>query len=162
MKKVIYLILFSIFLTACSGEHPSNDDFNNSLNQGIQTTYDQIILNATQSAENSAVYMLQNTSDQSIYVNHPADHPGTASAGWASRLDPNQWSALALDRENFAITCHAILNQGKIQDVPCANVLNVKRIKASTNTSGSYWIAENMPYKKVLQVMGSRGFKIEI
>ena len=68
-----------------------------------------------------ALYLFHNASDNKIIINHPVEDPG-ASAGWASELDPGNWSAFTIAKGKFAITCTEA-NGDNYTEVPCEKTL---------------------------------------
>ncbi len=129
--------------------------------EGIKVINKQLILNFNKKINNDSwVYLLQNISDQPVYINHPAEHPGTASAGWMSRLDEKQWSALMLTRKNFMITCQSNLANAIKEQPACKKLIKIYRFKPqtlSTDKQGNYWIVENKSLNRVIKNMNIRG-----
>jgi hypothetical protein len=105
------------------------------------------------------VYLLRNNSREPIYLDHPADYPGTASAGWMSRLDPGQWSALAVDKPRFTWTCQRA-GMAFLDYVACRDVLQIcqfAQLKTNADNTGEYWIASNTTLSKLLNTIKLRG-----
>lgn len=128
---------------------------------GIAAKGNTLILNAKHNPKQADwVYVLHNTTKQPVYINHPADHPGTASAGWGSRIDAKQWSALMLNRPAFALTCQNSILNNKHSVVACKKVLQVYRFKPhhlAKNKQNSFWIGENQSLDKLLNTLHTRG-----
>jgi|GEM_PF-5709059 len=51
------------------------------------------------------LYLIQNVSGEPLILSHYQPTPEGASAGWFSELKPNHWSALAMDKEKFVLSC---------------------------------------------------------
>src|ERR1700722_3227150 len=51
----------------------------------------------------SQIFLIQNQSQKSIWLDHPVKHP-SASAGWSSYFRPGEWSALLLSKKDFALS----------------------------------------------------------
>ncbi len=52
------------------------------------------------SAEKPTLVMIHNLSTMNLWVTHPVSEP-SASAGWSSRLQGGNWSALVLDKKSI-------------------------------------------------------------
>lgn len=103
------------------------------------------------------LYLVTNTSKHTIWLTHTKQDPG-ASAGWASQLAPNQWSALAMDRAGFAFDCTES-KPGHEQRVTCQEVLAACQQNATfpKKLSGAFWVAENLPLDQLLSSVEQRG-----
>lgn len=106
------------------------------------------------------IYLIQNNSDyQQITLSHPS-FTGLG-AGWISRLDQGQWSALSLNKTNFVINCFG-RKPGAIGYVDCQSVLTVCAYpKASiANGGGNFWLSENHALLDVINTLNNRGVTI--
>ena len=166
MIKIIRIfLLFTGLICAGFAQANSNNKLHKEFlahnqNTGAKAKGNKLILNAKSNKKVTWVYVIENKSKKTIYINHPADHPGTASAGWGTRLDAQKWTAIMLDRPNFAITCQNGLTGNPQSVVACKKVLKVSRFKPhsnNTNKQGSYWIGENQSLDKLLQTLNVRG-----
>ena len=103
------------------------------------------------------LYLVTNTSKHTIWLTHTKKDPG-ASAGWASQLAPNQWSALAMDRVGFVFDCTES-KPGHEQRVACQDVLAVCLQSATfpAKLPGAFWVAENLPLDQLLSSVEQRG-----
>lgn len=66
---------------------------------------------------------IHSTAKSDLWLNHPVTDP-SASAGWTSRIQANHWSALALDKSSFEITCIES-RPGHEQQIPCEGMIAV-------------------------------------
>lgn len=119
----------------------------------------ELILN-TGSASAQNLYLFHNTSGGDIFLNHPVKDPG-ASAGWASMLGSGKWSAFALNKGDFALTCSEV-GQGEYKQLACEKVLTACRFENPSfkrGQSGSYWVSEDKTLEAVLEDAKSRGIR---
>tara|TARA_R110000868_G_scaffold392875_1_gene663732 strand:- start:44008 stop:44490 length:483 start_codon:yes stop_codon:yes gene_type:complete len=85
--------------------------------------------------------LIHNTSQQSFWLNHPTNQP--MSAGWASQIDADHWSALTVENKKFAISC-STLNPSKILN--CKKLITVcvmPKTQFPKNMNGGFWVTEN-------------------
>jgi len=111
--------------------------------------------------EKPTVVMIHNLSTIDIWITHPVSDP-SASAGWSSRLQAGNWSALALDSKSFELSCIES-RPGHEQQIPCAGVLAACQWPTATVPKGetsTYWAGEDMPLSALTAHIGSRGFKL--
>lgn len=105
-----------------------------------------------------AVVLIHNLSQSELWITHPIAEP-SASAGWTSRIQGGNWSALALQDKSFEISCIES-KPGHEQQVPCAGVLAVCQweIKSTpANETGTYWAGEDMALPALTAQIGQRG-----
>ena len=111
------------------------------------------------SAEKPTLIMIHNLSKSDLWITHPVSEPST-NAGWSSRLQGGNWSALALDKKSFELSCIES-RPGHEQQVPCVGLLvacqwsNVTSPKTET---GTFWAGEDMTLTALKAHVGSRGF----
>ncbi|OCH99370.1 hypothetical protein A8135_06695 [Legionella jamestowniensis] len=111
------------------------------------------------STKKPVLVMIHNLSNTDLWITHPVSDP-SASAGWSSRLQAGNWSALALDKESFELSCIES-KPGHEQQVPCMGVISVCRWPAVTmpsQSSGTFWAAEDMSLSALTEHLGGRGF----
>ena len=110
-----------------------------------------------------SVVMIHNLSRVDLWITHPVSEP-SASAGWSSRLQAGNWSALALSDKSFDLSCIES-RPGHEQQVPCAGLLaacqwlNVTMPKKET---GTFWAGEDMTLTALKAHVGSRGFVLSL
>ena len=107
----------------------------------------------------SVLVMIHNFSDADLWLTHPISDP-SASAGFSSRIQPNHWSALALDKKTFEISC-VESKPGHEQQIACSSVLAVCKwtdVKIPEKLSGTFWAGEDMPLSELIAYIGRRGF----
>lgn len=111
------------------------------------------------STDKPSVVMIHNLSSLDLWITHPVSEP-SASAGWSSRLQAGNWSALALSDKYFDLSCIES-RPGHEQQVPCTGLLaacqwlNVTMPKKET---GTFWAGEDMTLTALKAHVGSRGF----
>jgi len=113
------------------------------------------------SAKKPLLVVIHNLSNTDLWITHPVSDPG-ASAGWSSRLQAGNWSALALDKEKFELSCIES-KPGHEQQVPCQGVISVCRwakVTMPAKETGTYWAGENMALSSLTEHLGGRGFKL--
>ena len=102
----------------------------------------------------SQVYVVHNISPNSLWLDHPTERKGM-SAGWSSYIQPNKWSAIVLNRKDFAISC-AVIQPGKVDEEECAKAVKVCHAENMTVTSkrkGSYWLVEDKTWNELTQAL---------
>jgi hypothetical protein len=112
------------------------------------------------SANQPSLTMIHNISDSDVWVTH-LNQKGTASAGWSSRLQSSQWSALIHDKHTFKINCIES-KPGHEQQVSCAEAIAVcqwKITKLPEKASGTFWAGENKPLFELIAYIERRGFE---
>ncbi|NSL17125.1 hypothetical protein HRQ65_01850 [Tatlockia micdadei] len=113
------------------------------------------------SAKKPSLVMIHNLSNTDLWITHPVSDPG-ASAGWSSRLQAGNWSALALDQKNFELSCIES-KPGHEQQVPCQGVISVCRwakVTLPAKEIGTFWAGENMVLSNLMEHLGGRGFEL--
>ncbi len=132
-------------------------------NQGIHWQGSNAVLNVGMPSSSPEVYVFQNVSDKSYWLNH-ASNPPAASAGWGSQIDPGHYSAMLQIRDNFSINCNSIA-PGKATPLNCKQVLKVchlHNVKLPLDAMGGFWIAENeKDSQNLIAAMRQRGFRME-
>ena len=113
----------------------------------------------TLSADKPVLVMIHNLSSVDLWITHPVSEPN-ASAGWSSRLQGGNWSALALDKKSFELSCIES-RPGHEQQVPCAGLLAIcqwTKMTPPKSASGTFWAGEDMTLTALTAHVGSRGF----
>lgn len=113
------------------------------------------------SAKKPLIVMIHNLSNTDLWITHPVSEP-SASAGWSSRLQAGNWSALALDKPSFELSCIES-KPGHEQQVPCAGVISVCRwstVTVPATAAGTFWAGEDMTLSALTEHLGSRGFEL--
>lgn len=111
------------------------------------------------SAEQPALVMIHNLSNMDLWITHPVSEQ-TASAGWSSRLQAGNWSALAVSDKSFELSCIES-RPGHEQQVPCAGLLAAcqwPNISMPKKEKGTFWAGEDMNLTALKAHVGSRGF----
>lgn len=106
------------------------------------------------------VLMMHNLSAFDVWITHPASEANLE--GWSSRLQGNQWSALALDETKLELTCIES-KPGHEQQVACEHTLAVCEWPITSrpeHTQGVFWAGENMPLTTLAAYIGRRGFEL--
>lgn len=151
MKFILSILLILMSLNANAGEiFPA----------GCKpiTVHEELVKLST---KKPALVMIHNLSNVDLWITHPVTEP-SASAGWSSRLQAGNWSALALDKESFELSCIES-RPGHEQQVPCAGLLAAcqwTKIKMPKSESGTFWAGEDMALRALTAHVGSRGFVI--
>lgn len=115
------------------------------------------------SAKTPLLVMIHNLSRTDLWITHPVSEP-SASAGWSSHLQAGRWSALALDKEGFEITCIES-KPGHEQQVPCTGLISACRwtgLSMPNQAINTYWAGENMELATLLAYLGGHGFVLPV
>lgn len=123
----------------------------------LKTDHKNIILSVDETHK-SPIFFIYNLSNQSLWLDHPTEKKGV-SAGWASYLRKNKWSALFLDRKNFAISC-AVIEPGAVNYKDCTlyiSVCSFPNAKYESKRKGSYWLGEDKDLNTLFSNLAKRG-----
>lgn len=115
----------------------------------------------TLTAPKSAVVMIHNLATHELWLTHPVVDP-SSSAGWTSRLQGGNWSALALHDKSFELSCIES-RPGHEQQISCAGVLAVCQFGTETmpaNEAATYWAGEDMNLSALTAYIARRGFTL--
>lgn len=116
----------------------------------------------TVEAKNNSLVFIHNLTSVDLWITHPVTD-ASASAGWTSRLQGENWSALALDKGPFILNCIES-RPGHEQQVPCEGAIAVcqwGKAKFPENSQGTYWAAEDKSLDGLTAAVGARGFVIK-
>ena len=111
------------------------------------------------SAIKPTIVMIHNVSKFDLWITHPLSEPN-ASAGWSSHLQIGNWSALALDKKAFDLSCIES-RPGHEQQVHCSGLLSIcqwPEAKTEKKEAGTFWVGEDMVLSALMAHIGSRGF----
>lgn len=113
----------------------------------------------TLKTKQNKMFFIHNLTKTDLWITHPVVDPG-ASAGWSSRLQVGNWSALVINQGTFVINCIES-KPGHEQQIPCEGAIAVcqwEKIKFPSNSDGAYWAGEDMSISALNAALGSRGF----
>lgn len=102
---------------------------------------------------------IHNLAPTDLWITHPETNPG-ANAGWTTRLQTKNWSALAVDKGPFSLNCIES-SPGHEQAIPCEGAIAVcqwKGVKFPKESQGTFWAAEDMSLPALSAAVGGRGF----
>ncbi len=119
-----------------------------------------IILPGVDQPRTTVIYFIQNIAKQSLWLDHPVQRR-SASAGWSSYVQPGMWSALLVNRKDFAISC-AEIQPGKVDYLHCEKVISIcspEKLAVDSKRKGSYWLTENKSWDDLLKALEKRGVK---
>lgn len=153
-----FFIFFVLFLlSAMSYAAPTVDSC-------VPTTYkidgNNIILPGSPEAKKSHIYIFTNKSPRGVFIDHPVQNPG-ASAGWSSYVRPANWSAIVLNKKNFAVRC-VMIQPGKVVTLNCSDTISVCSPNVTTKTplKGNAWLVEDKSWEDLVKVFEKRGIMI--
>jgi hypothetical protein len=110
-------------------------------------------------SKKSKLIYIHNTSDSDLWITHPVTEP-SANAGWTTRIQSGNWSALALNKPPFILNCIES-RPGHEQQVPCESVVGVclwKGVKIPEGNQGTFWAAEDQTLDTLTAALNKRGF----
>lgn len=154
MKKMIIslgLILFSVMGFAANSFPPLCRI------SGLQFSRDDLML-FSQHTTKPRLYAIHNISHYPLWITHNVKNP-SASAGWASQLSPNNWSALLVTRKKFNVICQVQTKSG-IKNIDCGKVIRVcqySHVYSKHPLDAGYWAVENVPLKSLASKIRARG-----
>lgn len=107
----------------------------------------------------SHLYVIKSKTNNEIWLDHPPSCQASTS-GWTSRLGCGRFSAIKIDVHDFVLTC-AVRDCGQYLCIPCSKVIEVCRVedaKFLIGQEGNFWVAENYPRPRLLEVIQLHGF----
>ena len=113
----------------------------------------------TLTSKKSKLVFIHNLTNADLWITHPVTNPG-ASAGWTTRLQKGNWSALAVDKPPFQLNCIES-RPGHEQQVPCEGAIAVcqwKGVKIPASDQGTFWVGEDMSLSALTAAIGARGY----
>ncbi len=115
-------------------------------------------------AKKSSLVFIHNIASADVWITHPVTNP-SASAGWTTRLQGGNWSALALHKGPFVLNCIES-KPGHEQQAPCEGLIAVCKWKGvkipAQGKSSTFWAAEDMSLSALTAAVGARGFVIPV
>lgn len=134
----------------------------NCVRKGVGIKDWKVVARKNPLATKTQLLLLTNVRKQPIYIDMYKKDPG-ASAGWLTRLDPQNWSALTTGMKHFAFVCLQQNGNKGLRKVDCGHYINgcwmtVNR-KPHPN-DGSYWVVDNKLLQAAYLIMNQRGFKL--
>jgi hypothetical protein len=118
----------------------------------------------TLKSKNSKLVFIHNISNSDVWITHPVTNPGV-SAGWTSRIQAGNWSALAVDKPPFILNCIES-RPGHEQQIPCEGALAVCQWRSvkipSSKEQGTFWAGEDQSLAALTTAIGARGFVLPV
>ncbi len=87
------------------------------------------------------LFFITNRSSSPIIVDIPPDQHRGASAGWASLLQPQHWSAIVISGKGLTLAC---FKPKTYRQISCQQRIYI--YKAKLSTQGNYWLVENKAF----------------
>ncbi len=115
-------------------------------------------------ASKPSLLLLHNITNMSLFVTHPVDEP-SASAGWLTHIEKDNWSALFLTEKEFILGCTEH-SPGHEQQVACVDVLaicswtNIIVREFEDELNNTFWAGENMKLAQLKAYLARRGLII--
>lgn len=115
-------------------------------------------------AKEPQLMLIHNLLEHDLWLTHPVEE-AAASAGWASRIQAGNWSALVVADNHFILNC-VESKPGHEQKVACDEVIAVcswdKMTLSPEQSTSSYWAGEDMPLSPLIAYLSRRGFSIPV
>ena len=105
-----------------------------------------------------AIVMIHNLSKNDLWMTHQS-HDGV-SAGWSSKLNSGRWSALAMTKSEFNMSCIES-TPGHEQNIECSDSIAacvLSPVKMPDNSRGVFWAGENRSLSTLIAYIERRGF----
>ncbi|MFI4919761.1 MAG: hypothetical protein ACHP65_09420 [Legionellales bacterium] len=113
----------------------------------------------TVAVEKNKLVFFHNLTNADLWLTHPSTKSGV-SAGWTSRFQANNWSALVIDKGAFVLNCIES-RPGHEQQVPCEGAVAVcqwQGAKIPAGSQGIFWAGEDLSLGALTAAIGARGF----
>lgn len=117
----------------------------------------------TVTAKKAKLVFIHNLATTDLWITHPVTNP-SASAGWTTRLQAGNWSALAVNKGPFLLNCIES-RPGHEQQVPCEGAIAVcqwKGVKIPASDQSTFWAGEDMSLPALTAAIGGRGFVLPV
>lgn len=154
-----WLLIFSFFMFfLCVNKVYTASASDSCIPAPIKIENNEIILLGNPLPKTTQIYFFKNKSSQSVFIDHSVANPG-ASAGWSSYLRPENWSAITLNKKNFAVRC-VMIQPGKLVTLNCSHTITIctpKNVETKTKLKGSYWLAEDKNWEGLVKALEKRG-----
>lgn len=128
--------------------------------QGIAVQGEAVTLKS----KKSKLVFIHNLTNTDLWITHPVTNPG-ASAGWTSRIQAGNWSALTVDKPSFVLNCIES-RPGHEQQIPCEGSIAVCQWKGAkipnADKNGTFWAAEDMSLQGLTAAVSARGFVVPV
>ncbi len=114
-------------------------------------------------AKKNKLVFINNLSKSDLWITHPVTDP-SASAGWTTRLQAGNWSALAVNQGPFVLNCIES-KPGHEQQVQCEGAISAcqfKDVKSPADGQSTFWVAEDMALPALTTAVGGRGFVLPV
>lgn len=181
LRNSLIVILFNFTIIACADnaadvaltpaspqpktngfDTKPTSEFPQGCGQGGYSYSGQTIAFTSDGSTKQRIYLIKNTANYIVVLNNVSQNNGM-DAGWATRLDPGHWSALAMNRNQFTLSCMARREvPPSLSYVSCSEAVKVCAITPSmqnNSQNGSFWIAENQDLNSVMRAITSKGFQ---
>lgn len=127
--------------------------------------FNQFLYLKSKEKNKTRLYLYYNQSNKKILLDHPVRKP-SASAGWASALQPWHWSAFMVSVKKFKVSCQKILGNGRYPAINCSNVIKVCQYPKFTVlqqdvADGDYWVVEDVLLDEALETIHERGIILQ-
>lgn len=113
--------------------------------------------------KDAKLIFIHNITNADLWITHPVTD-AHASAGWSSRLQAEHWSALAVEKSPFTLTCIES-RPGHEQEIPCKDAIAVCQWADATipkKDKGTFWAAEDLSLAGLTAAVGARGFVLPV
>ncbi|NKB46873.1 MAG: hypothetical protein GKR77_03720 [Legionellales bacterium] len=117
-------------------------------------TQQQLLLN-TQNPDHQHLFLIFNSGKEPIDLSHQNAN-SFVDIGWQTILEPNRWSAFAVNESNYPMTCSM---DDSDPNNACQNLQVCQLLKAefALSNQGSYWVSENRTLRQVLNDTRKKG-----
>jgi hypothetical protein len=133
----------------------AQDTANQCNNEGFSFTSKELILNTDNNAGVQRLFIIKNVGGYTVLVNHNTPNTPGAHAGWASKIDGGNASAIAINQPNFSLFCMGY-KPPQFGVVNCQSVLSVCAYPPLKNGVGNFWVAENKSLEDVEKALVQR------
>ena len=117
----------------------------------------------TLKSKSGTLALIHNLGSTDLWITHPVNNP-SASAGWSSHLSADHWSALAVSKRSFVLTCVESM-PGHEQQIPCEGAIAVCQwngVKIPGKEQSTFWVGEDQSLSALTATIGTRGFKVPV
>lgn len=152
---LIFLLFYSLPLFAAE-RTPSN-----CIEEGYTFKNSNIVLRPTTEEPEQQLYLLQNLASQNLMLTH-TDKRFVVDLSWRAVLEQNRWSTIALDQNNFEISC-SLINENQEIAVPCEQVLGIclfPKTRFALSSLGTYWPSQNKTLQGAISDARHKGIKV--
>jgi hypothetical protein len=109
-------------------------------------------------------FLIQNRSNLNIELERIATKNSFMTPRLQTKINANQWAALASDVSNTHFKCFIRGNKDEITPLRCGEVLQIcqyPRVRFALSNMGTFWVSTNKPQQQVIKDATTKGIYLK-